>query len=306
MELEQNRDHPSVLDGNKLLPMSSGSMDLFLEIVVMQLYGISDTPEEEVTPIMIQPQAINTLDPTDDEDMLGRVLDDSNNVTEELMTQAMKNTQELLTEVMKEIANEDITMGLFAKVVLNASNETMTRLFQAGGVGYERYVDTIKSFLSSVPLDERRQRYRRFCTHDAPNLRRKSQEHSAVQRLLKSPPINTVPMSVLTHFSSVGSKRRPRADEEMKQILPKNEPSQSVETDLVPRVRIRNRTFISDEAKHILNQNFEKDPYPNWNKRDLLGQLVGLSPEVIRIYFQNRRRILGTDKQISSDVQNKD
>ena len=55
--------------------------------------------------------------------------------------------QELLKQVMKEIMDEDITMDIFAKVVLNASNETLTRLFQTGGVGYEHYVEMIKSFL---------------------------------------------------------------------------------------------------------------------------------------------------------------
>ena len=121
--------------------------------------------------------------------------------------------------------------------------------------------------------------------------------------MLKSPPINTIPIPILTHFSAVRSARkRSTTDEEIKRVLLENEPKQAGDIDPVPRVRIRNRTFISDEAKQILNEYFEQDPYPNWHKRDLLGQKVGLSAEVIRIYYQNRRRLLGTDKQLMSSV----
>ena len=250
---------------------------------------------------MIQPS--NSIDLTSDDEENSTKIVQNVNVTS-------GRIQELLTQVMKEITNEGITMGIFAKVVINATNETLGRLFQNNGVGYERYVEMIVNFLNTVPLKIRRQKYDQLMNVGPASYRRKGKELSTVQQILKSPPINS-PLPILMHFNSVSvteepvsSRSQSRSDEFIKQVLCESEAdSLGGETGSVPRGRVRNRTFISDEAKRILNEYFSQDPYPSWNNRDQLGRMVGLSSEVIRIYFQNRRRILGSDKQINLGTQ---
>ena len=262
-------------------------------------YYISDSAEDNVTgkvsPIMIQPSTSVDLT-SDDEDNSTNIIQNANVTSGRI--------QELLARVMKEITNEGITMGIFAKVVINATNDTLTRLFQSDGVGYENYVEMIVNFLNTVPLIERRQKYDQQMSVGPAFYLRKRKERSAVQQILKSPPMNSA-LPILMHFNSVSgteesvsSLNQSKSDEFIKQVLCESEPD-SPGGVAGPMRRIRNRTYISDEAKRILNEYFDHDPYPSWNNRDLLGRKVGLSSEVIRIYFQNRRRILGSDKQIN-------
>ena len=235
------------------------------------------------------------------QDCIDLASDDEKNAAQETKDTS-EEMQGIMARVMKEVTNEGITLEIFAKVVINATNETLKRLFQSGGVGYERYVQMIVSFLDIVPLEERRKRYKQQT--DQTSVCSKSQEGkklSAVEQILKSPPKIS---PILMHFDIVAGTEKqspillqPKTEDSVKQVLSESEPNVLGSlTEPSPRVRVRNRTYISDAAKEILNEHFDQDPYPNWHKRDVLGQKVGLSAEVIRIYYQNRRRLLGSDK----------
>ena len=71
----------------------------------------------------------------------------------------LQSMQDVRAQVFNEITNQGITSTIFSKVVLNEPCDTLNRIFQYSGVGYEHYVQMIESFLASVSPEERAKRY---------------------------------------------------------------------------------------------------------------------------------------------------
>ena len=80
--------------------------------------------------------------------------------TKENNDSLLQSMQELYSLIASEISNRGITKNIFAKVVLNEPGETIDRLFQCKGVGYEYFVRMIRTFLGGIPPEERANRYR--------------------------------------------------------------------------------------------------------------------------------------------------
>ena len=62
--------------------------------------------------------------------------------------------------VTTEVSSQSITNTIFSKVVLNEPSNTLDRIFQCRGVGYEYFVQMIRTFLTTVPYEERAKRYK--------------------------------------------------------------------------------------------------------------------------------------------------
>ena len=72
----------------------------------------------------------------------------------------VQSIQELYSLVANEISDRGITKAIFAKVVLNETAETLDRIFQCKGVGYDYFLQMIRTFLSCIHVEERMKRYR--------------------------------------------------------------------------------------------------------------------------------------------------
>ncbi len=166
--------------------------------------------------------------------------------------------QELYNRIVQEINQEGISMETFAEVAIDATHAALTlaMLFHSARVvRYEHYVDRLWNFLCEVPVEERRKRY---------------QAHR----------------ESVTNCKGVSTNSTQSAAE-VPDLLLVDSPQETVQGR-----PLRNRTFISNEAKAVLNDYFETDSYPRAQTRDVLARQVGLEVDVIRIYFQNRRRCL--------------